>query len=70
MFDRHDVTHEYVVKERIEESLRKAARERAWERTPQPSALRHAIGQMGSALVSIGSRLQTPEQRQQIRRVT
>jgi hypothetical protein len=68
MFDRHDVTHEYVMKERIEESLRKAARERVWEQAPQPSALRHAIGQMGSALVSVGSWLQTQEQR--MRRVT
>jgi hypothetical protein len=32
--------------------------------------MRQAIGQLGNALVSIGSRLQTHEQRQQVRRLT
>lgn len=70
MFDRHDVTHAYVVEERIEQSLRKAARERSWEHEPQPSFSRMTIARIGTALVMIGTRLQTIEQGQQVRRLT
>jgi hypothetical protein len=70
MFDRHDVTHHYVTKDRIEQSLRKAARERIWEQESQTSFSRMTIARIGTALVMIGTRLQTIEQGQQVRRLT
>ena len=69
MFDRHDVTHTYVVEERIKQSLRKAARERIWEQEPKPSFVRRTIARVGTLLVQVGTRLQTIEQGQQVRRL-
>jgi hypothetical protein len=54
--------------ERVNKIARDHERLRMWTYAypSQPSPLRQVIAQIGSALVSIGSRLQTQEQRQRL----